>query len=31
MLERFIGWIAANIADRLYGGMNFELDEEDFV
>ena len=31
MFEKFIGWIVGRIADRLYGGLSFDLDEEDFV
>jgi hypothetical protein len=35
MLERFIGWIVSNLAarlyDPLYGGMDFDFDEEELA
>ncbi len=30
MFERLLGWLVGNIAESLYGGMNFDLEEEDF-
>lgn len=31
-LERIIGWVAANIANRLYSGIYAEnIDEEEFL
>lgn len=31
MLERLIGWIFGNLAEAWYGGMNFDLDDEESV
>ena len=31
VLERFIGWLMGSLAEYWYGGMDLDLDEEDFV